>query len=143
MSTTMKAAIHLGENNKDNLFSHKNTNFEALRTLVDITQKLILNQKHEIRHVSTIEWKDEIYFGTYDKVIKFSKAKVYVYSESVLCPGKMHRHPDAMVKWADQLQHSQSSNEYKELSGIDGEPFEFKWAVSQDTLQWKFSARFR
>ena len=52
VSTTMKAAIHLGENYKDNLFIHRNTDFEALKPLFDITQKLILEQKHETKHVS-------------------------------------------------------------------------------------------
>ena len=56
VSATMKAAIHFGENYKDNLFTHRNTDFEALKTLFDITQKLNLNQKHEIKQVSAIEW---------------------------------------------------------------------------------------
>ena len=51
----MKATIHLGENCNDNLVIHKNANFETLNTLFDITKKLILDQKHEIKHVSTIE----------------------------------------------------------------------------------------
>ena len=36
MSATMKAAIHLGENYKDNLFICRNTDFEARKTLFDI-----------------------------------------------------------------------------------------------------------
>ena len=64
-----------------------------------------------------------------DKVIKLSKAKVHVYSDSVLCLGKMHRHPEAMVKWTEQLQYFQSSSEYKELFGSEGEPFEFEWKI--------------
>ena len=66
-------------------------------------------------------------FLLHDKVIKLSKAEVHIYSDSVLCLGNMHRHPDAMVKWEEQLQYFQNSNEYRELFGIDGEPFEFEW----------------
>ena len=43
MSSTMKAAVHLGENYNDNLFTFRNTNCEALKTLFDVTQKLILH----------------------------------------------------------------------------------------------------
>ena len=52
------------------------------------------------------------------KVIKLSKAKVHVFSDSVL--GRMHRHPDATVKWKDQLRFSMSPI-LTELFGIDGE----------------------
>ena len=111
MSTTMKAVIHLERIYNDNLFTYRNTNFEALKTLFNITQKLILNHKHEIKHVSTIQWQFTHRIGStlvHDKVIKLSKAKVHVYSDSVLCLGKMH-------------------------DGIDGESFEFEWNLLQDT----------
>ena len=42
-STTMVAAIHLGENYNEHLIAFRNTNFDALKTVFDITQKLILN----------------------------------------------------------------------------------------------------
>ena len=106
MSTTMKAAIHLGEDYNENLVACRNPYYDALKTLFDITQKLILNQKHEIKHISTIEWQFTPrmrYSLPHDKVIKLSKAKVHVYSDSVLCLGKMYGHPDVMVKWKEQL----------------------------------------
>ena len=46
MSTTTKVVIHLGHNYHENLSTYRNTNFEELKTLFDITQKLSLNQKH-------------------------------------------------------------------------------------------------
>ena len=128
----MKAALHLGEDDKDNLVFHRNTNFEALKTLFDMRQKLILNQKHEIKHVTTIEWQFAPWMRStllHDKVIKLSKAKVHVYSDSVVCLGRMHGHPAAKKKWQDQLRYFQESNEYRELFGIDGEPFEFEWNI--------------
>ena len=122
----------LGENYKDNLFTCKNTNVDALMTLLDITQKLILNQNHDILNVSKIKWKFTPWMRStllHDKVIKLSKAKIHVYSDSVLCLGKMHRHPEAVVKRKEQLQCFQNSNEHKELFGIDGELFEFEWNI--------------
>ena len=56
MSTTMKAAGHLGQHYNENLVTYRNTNFDALKTLFDTTQKLILDNNHEILNVSTIEW---------------------------------------------------------------------------------------
>ena len=89
MSTTMKAAAHLGPNYNDNLVTHRNTNFEELKTLFDITQRLIFNHGFEILNVSTIEWSTLLHA----KVIQWAKAKIHVYSDSGLCLGKMYDHP--------------------------------------------------
>ena len=63
----------------------------------DISQKLILNQKDEIFEWNTIPWMRTI--CSHDKAIKLSKAKVHVYSDSVLCLGKFHEHPHSMELW--------------------------------------------
>ena len=57
ISTTMKAADHLGPNYKENLVVCKNTNFEELKNLFDITQRMILEDDAEILNISTIVWK--------------------------------------------------------------------------------------
>ena len=106
----MKAAIHLGEDHNENFVTYRNTNFDALKTLFDITQKLILKQKHEILNVSTIEWQFTPVL--HYKVLKWANAKVHVYLDSVLCLGRMHGHLQAKEKWKDQLQCFQGSNEY-------------------------------
>ena len=53
MSTTMKAAVHLGQTYNENLITCRNTNFEELKMLFDVTQKLILDQNFEILTVAT------------------------------------------------------------------------------------------
>ena len=87
MSTTMKAAIHLGPNYVEHLDVYRNTNFEELQNLFDITQKLILNHQSEILNVTTIDWTSPSWARstlTYDQVITWTKAKVRVFSDSVL-----------------------------------------------------------
>ena len=42
MSTTKKASVHLGPNYNENLEVYRNTNFEELKTLFDITQEVDL-----------------------------------------------------------------------------------------------------
>ena len=39
-----------------------------------------------------------------------------------------------MGKWKEQLDYFLDST-HQELCGIDGEPFEFEWNISQDTLK--------
>ena len=55
MSSSMKAAIHLGRNNLANLEVHKNTNFEEIQSFFSITQKWILEHSEETLNVQTIE----------------------------------------------------------------------------------------
>ena len=73
----------------------------------------------------------------HDKVIKWTKAKVHVYSNWVLCLGKMQEHSEANARWQAQLQYFRHSKGYKELLGIDGEPIEFEWNIfpGHSTLQ--------
>ena len=47
MSATMKAAVHLGQDYQDNSRTTKNTDFEKIKQLFDISQKLILDQSQE------------------------------------------------------------------------------------------------
>ena len=78
MSGTMKATIHLGLDHNANLFTYKNTDFEELETLFGVTQKLILEQKHDSKQLSTIEWHVTPWTRStlqHDRVIKLSEAK--------------------------------------------------------------------
>ena len=68
-------------------------NFEELETLFDITLRLIVEQSLEILNVSTMiytssSWRRSTLLN--DTVIEWTKAKVHVYSDSVLCLEKMH-----------------------------------------------------
>ena len=51
----MKAAVHLGADYEKNLFTTKNTDFEQLETLFDVTPKLILEHGNEMCGLLTIE----------------------------------------------------------------------------------------
>ena len=61
VSTTMKAAVHLGPNYTEILEGYRNTNFEELQNLFDITQKWILEREAEILDVSTIGWTSPLW----------------------------------------------------------------------------------
>ena len=68
----MKASAHPGPNYNEKLEVYKNTNFEELKNLFDIT---------------TIDWRVSSWTRStvmHDQVIEWTKAKVHVYTESVL-----------------------------------------------------------
>ena len=55
MSSSMRAAIHLGPNYLANLEVYKNTSFEEIQSFFSITQKLMLEHSEETLNVNTIE----------------------------------------------------------------------------------------
>ena len=55
--------------------------------------------------------------------------KVYVFSDSVLCLGKIHENTQSHTAWEDRLAWFKSSLEYRDLDGIDDEPMEFEWNI--------------
>ena len=56
-------------------------------------------------------------------------AKVYVFSDSVLCLGKMNQNPTSNTAWERQLDWFKDSSQYRTLDTIDGEPMEFEWNI--------------
>ena len=87
MSTTMKASVHLGPSYNEHFVAYRNTNFDELMTLFDITQRLILEHALKILNVSTAEWLFTPRMRStllHDKAIKWTRTKVHVYSDSVL-----------------------------------------------------------
>ena len=61
-----------------------------------------------------------------EQVISLLHIKVYVFSDSVLCLGKIHENPRANTAWEDRLTWFKSSPEYRTLDKVDGEQMEFE-----------------
>ena len=61
--------------------------------------------------------------------INLQRTKVYVFSDSVLCLGKMNENPRSNIEWEERLEWFKRSPEYRTLDRIDGEPIEFEWNI--------------
>ena len=64
-----------------------------------------------------------------EEIISLSHAKVYVFSDSVLCLGKMNQNPQSNTVLEDKLTWFKSSPQYRTLDTIDGEPMELEWNI--------------
>ena len=64
-------------------------------------------------------------------------AKNFVFSNSTLCFGKIHQHPDANEGWKKRIEWITTSQSCRDYEGINGEPTEFEWNIFPgfDTLQ--------
>ena len=105
-SKIINLAIFL-PNGIENSVVYKNTNFEEIESLFIITQQLILEHSEEILNVKPLEcsspsWTRSVL--SHDQAIKWTKAKVRVYSDSVLCVGQMNESKDAITRGEGQAE---------------------------------------
>ena len=56
-------------------------------------------------------------------------AKVYVFSDSVLCLEKIHQNPEANEAWKKRIEWITFSQSYRNFDGINGEPTELEWNI--------------
>ena len=107
MSSTVEASVFMGKNYSENLHSIKNTgNNLTMKQMFDISEKLIIEQSGEIYGVTPINWEDsswkQLSLVSDEEVISLSHATVYVFSDSVLCLGKMNQNPTSNSVWEEK-----------------------------------------
>ena len=90
MSSTLEASVFMGKNYLEILHSiKKHRKNLTMKQMFDISEKLISEQSDVIYGVSTMNWEDSLWkhlsLVRDEEVISLSHAKVYVFSDSVLC----------------------------------------------------------
>ena len=125
MSSTLEASAFMEKNYSENSHSIKNTGKDLnLKQMFDISKKLIVEQSDEIFGVSQISWEDSpwkhLTLVIDEVIISLSHANVYVFSDSVLCLGKVNQNPVSNTVWEQQLGWFEDSSQYRPLDTIDG-----------------------
>ena len=132
MAETMESAVFMGKNFQDNQNSIVNTADLTLKQMFDISAKLVAEQD-EISGLETIGWEKHSwkYLSLTDdeRIINLQRAKVYVFSDSVLCLGKIHQNPDANEAWKKRIKWITTSQSHRDFDGISGEPAEVEWNI--------------
>ena len=129
MNATLKAAVHLGNDHDVNLRHVKNSFWSSAGQLFGETEKLISGQR-ETDGISLINSEDLRWISTsvlHSRAYQYANAKVYVFSDSVLCLGKMG--PNPVESWKNQIQWYSETNYFSELNRFDGKAMEFEWKI--------------
>ena len=116
-------SVHFAPNYNGILEILRNTNFEELKNLFDITQRLILEHKAEIVNASAIDWK----------VSSWTRSTLMHDQVDESKSTRLHRCKIIQEQTKDGTLNSkefQRSTSYRELLGIDGEPIKFEWIFS-------------
>ena len=100
--------------------------------MFDITLKLVREQE-EINNLDKIHWErnswKQLSLIGDETVINLQRAKVYVFSDSVLCLGRIHQHPESNEAWKKRIEWITTDKSYRDYDGINGEPTEFEWNI--------------
>ena len=73
-------------------------------------------------------WKYMSLIGD-ERVINLQRIKVNVFSDSVLCLGKIFKNPQSNDAWEQRLGWFKSSSVYRSFDRNDGEPMESEWNI--------------
>ena len=132
MATTLNAATFMGNNCSSIQSVVKNHESLTLKQMFDVTAQLVNNQEE-------INCLDKILYGrnswtrlslTDDEmVINLQRTKVYVFSDSVLCLGKVLQHPESNEAWKNRVAGIRSEKSYRDFDAINGESTEFEWNI--------------
>ena len=132
MAATMNEATFIGKNFLDDQNSIGDSTGLTLKKMFDISEKLVSEQE-EMNNVDRIYWKNHSWkqlslIGD-ETVINLQRAKVYVFSSSVLCLGRIHQHPESNEAWKKRIEWIITDKSYRDFDGIIGEPTEFEWNI--------------
>ena len=90
-------------------------------------------EQEEINNVDKIHWKNyswkQLSLIGDETVINLQRAKVYVFSDSVLSLGKVHSHLESNEAWKKRIEGIITDKSYRDYDGINGEPTEFDWNI--------------
>ena len=64
-----------------------------------------------------------------ETVINLQRTKVYVFSDSVLCLGKIHQHPESNEASKKRIEGITTDKSYRDYDSINGEPTEVEWNI--------------
>ena len=106
MAATINAATFMRKNFSTIQSFIKNYEDLTLKQMFDVTAQLV-NDQEEIHGLDKIHWEKDSWkrlsLISNETVINLQSTKVYVFSDSVLCLGRILQHPDSNEAWKNRI----------------------------------------
>ena len=131
MATTLNAATFMGKNFSTIQSVVKNQEDLTLKQMFDVTAQCVHNQD-EINGLDKILWENywtNLSLINDAVVINLQSTKVFVFSDSVLCLGKVFQHLESNEAWKNRVAGIRSEKSYRDYDAISGESTEFEWNI--------------
>ena len=132
MATTLNAATFMVKNFSSIQSVVKNHESLTLKQIFDVTAQLVNNQE-EISCLDKIRYEKNSWTHLSlindAVVINLQCTKVYVFSDYVLCLGKVLQHPECNEAWKNRVAGVRAERSYSDYDAINGESTEFEWNI--------------
>ena len=132
IAATLNAATFMGKNFSTIQSVVKNHEDLFLKQMFDVTVRLVNNQEE-------ISCLDKILYGKNSwthlslindaVVINLQSTKVNVFSDFVVCLGKVLQHPECNEAWKNRVAGERAEKNYSDFDDVIGEPTEFEWNI--------------
>ena len=132
MATTLNAATFMGKNFSIMQNAVKNQERLTLKQMFDVTAQMVHNEE-EIYCLDQIIYQKnswtKLSLINDPVIINLQSTKVYVFSDSVLCLGKVLQHPECNEAWKNRVAGVRAERSYRDLEDVSGESTEFEWNI--------------
>ena len=132
MTVTMESAVFMGKNYLNNCQSIANTTGLILKQMFDKSTRLV-SEQDEISGLETVGWENHSWkylsLTGDERVVNLQRTTVYLFSDSVLCLGKILENSQSNDAWEPRLGWLKSSQNNRNFDRIDGDPMEFEWNI--------------
>ena len=132
MATTLNAATFMGKNYSTMQNVVKNEESLTLKQMFDVTAQIIHNEE-EIYCLDKIVYQKnswtQLSLINDPVIINLQSTKVYVFSDSVLCLGKVLQHPECNEAWKNRVAGVRAERSYRDFEDVSGESTEFEWNI--------------
>ena len=132
MATTLNAATFMGKNYSTMQNVVKNEESLTLKQMFDVTAQIVHNEE-EIYCLDKIVYQKnswtQLSMINDPVIINLQSTKVYVFSDSVLCLGKVLQHPECNEAWKNRVAGVRAERSYRDFEDVSGESTEFEWNI--------------
>ena len=132
MATTLNAVTFMGKNYSTMQNVVQNEDNITLKQMFDITAQTIHNDD-EIHCLDKVVYQSNSWTKLSliedPVIIGLQSTKVYVFSDSVLCLGKVLQHPECNEAWKSRVAGVRAERNYRDFEIVSGESTEFEWNI--------------
>ena len=132
MATTLNAVPFMGKNYSTMQNVVQNEENLTLKKMFDITAQTIHNEE-EIYCLDKVVYQKnswtQLSLINDPVIINLQSTKVSVFSDSVLCLGKVLQHPECNEAWKNRFAGVRAERNYRDVEDVKGESTEFEWNI--------------
>ena len=132
MATTLNAVTFVGKSYSTMQNVVQNEENLTLKQMFDVTAQTIHNEE-EIYCLDKVAYQKnswtQLSLINDPVIVSLQSTKVYVFSDSVLCLGRVLQHTECNEAWKSRVAGVRAERNYRDFEDVTGESTEFEWNI--------------